>query len=780
MLHSDHLLMEFDELARARAEVLKFVPYQAKSIHRFYDDADKSYRITAADERLRSSERKVQGLTSTFTCLESRIEAGPTSTRHGKDATDAEAASALLGEFGARALLAPASDWRSDNSGWAYCRLRSLGTIARHATSLLAEHEDQVAHLLASVWEEARDKHGGSFGICEMTDDPERASTADEPLPGPDSIRRYTPNSYLTYWAVFVGLALPDGKAKTAFSTVRKPLQDWLQATLAEQIAFHEAKSPHADPQQLAWSIAGVVRCTSAADLVKNARQYDLVNQGLIAFFEQQHGRGDWDRGKPLFNYKLAGTAYCYGYETLAELLATATDKGGVAAQFRQLLKPFAQNLFQAFSYARDIAIPLNSDPTERGWGSGHQPTRREPESWATASVYRFMHRLRILLGVWSNEEAQRLLDARPAKDLDLAERGASWNVGFGSTGAQLSCYFALPFLARGDEEDVTVRDPDKALIPKEHGRSAILFGPPGTGKTTMVEGVARQLDWPFIEITPAQFLDSGLDSVSARADLIFRQMMELDRCVVLLDEIDELVKNRTNDAEALERFFTTTMLPRLARLWDMGKIIFFANTNDIGEIDSAIRRSQRFDAAILVLPPGAEAKSSWLDDAGLSLDTKAAGAIEKLLQLPVGGKRKKLLKDSELVWFPLARFDQRETLVAALKKNSSPVSANALKEALKPIGRSLARQDWTNFVRANDELHQQASDVARALLLLGHAQRRGDLRMHVLSDKPLEGAALVDSKRGIWAVDSRDDDPQSWAKQNGLSMDSAGRVTRP
>ena len=131
-------------------------------------------------------------------------------------------------------------------------------------------------------------------------------------------------------------------------------------------------------------------------------------------------------------------------------------------------------------------------------------------------------------------------------------------------------------------------------------------------------------------------------------------------------------------------------------------------------------------------------------------------------------------------MWFPLARFDQRETLVAALKKNSSPVSANALKEALKPIGRSLARQDWTNFVRANDELHQQASDVARALLLLGHAQRRGDLRMHVLSDKPLEGAALVDSKRGIWAVDSRDDDPQSWAKQNGLSMDSAGRVTRP
>ena len=116
--------------------------------------------------------------------------------------------------------------------------------------------------------------------------------------------------------------------------------------------------------------------------------------------------------------------------------------------------------------------------------------------------------------------------------------------------------------------------------------------------------GRAGAIGWDFIEITPAQFLDRGVDYVSARADVIFREAMELDHCVVLLDEIDELIQQRTNEAETIERFFTTTMLP-LAKLWDARRILFFVNTNNIERVDSAIVRSQRFDAARIFLPPG-------------------------------------------------------------------------------------------------------------------------------------------------------------------------------
>ena len=133
-------------------------------------------------------------------------------------------------------------------------------------------------------------------------------------------------------------------------------------------------------------------------------------------------------------------------------------------------------------------------------------------------------------------------------------------------------------------------------------------------------------MSWPFVEITPAQFLDEGVDLASKRADEIFSQVMELDRCVVLLDEIDELIKIRDNESSPVERFFTTSMLPRLAKLWDAGKVLFFVNTNDVVNVDPAIRRSQRFDAAFLVLPPGHETRCAWSRrpaDTGRSLQTK-------------------------------------------------------------------------------------------------------------------------------------------------------------
>jgi SpoVK/Ycf46/Vps4 family AAA+-type ATPase len=192
------------------------------------------------------------------------------------------------------------------------------------------------------------------------------------------------------------------------------------------------------------------------------------------------------------------------------------------------------------------------------------------------------------------------LVARTPSKTLaDLADRGATWDVGRGGAGVQLASSFVHPIRHREESTPSIGRpsyDPDRYVVAEDAARSAILYGPPGTSKTALVESVAGALNWPFIEITPAQFLDQGVDRVSARADEIFRTVMELDHCVVLLDEIDQLIQRRDGQAESLDRFFTTTMLPRLARLWELRKVLFFVNTNGIERVDPAIRRSQRFE----------------------------------------------------------------------------------------------------------------------------------------------------------------------------------------
>src|SRR5271168_820533 len=62
-------------------------------------------------------------------------------------------------------------------------------------------------------------------------------------------------------------------------------------------------------------------------------------------------------------------------------------------------------------------------------------------------------------------------------------------------------------------------------------------------------------------------------------------------------------------EKDAFGRFLTTSMLPKLAELWEARNIIYFVATNHINYFDSAIIRSHRFDALVLVSPPSFKAK---------------------------------------------------------------------------------------------------------------------------------------------------------------------------
>jgi len=162
-------------------------------------------------------------------------------------------------------------------------------------------------------------------------------------------------------------------------------------------------------------------------------------------------------------------------------------------------------------------------------------------------------------------------------------------------------------------DPDAEVFDRPKNRPGRDWARSAILFGPPGTSKTSLVSAIAAAVRWPLIEVHASHFLQDGLDRIPARADWIFARLMELDRCVVLFDELDELLRDRTEGSDPFGRFLTTLMLPKLTELWKQRRIIYFLNTNLISNADDAIRRSERFDANILVETPSLRVKNAQL-----------------------------------------------------------------------------------------------------------------------------------------------------------------------
>ena len=141
-----------------------------------------------------------------------------------------------------------------------------------------------------------------------------------------------------------------------------------------------------------------------------------------------------------------------------------------------------------------------------------------------------------------------------------------------------------------------------------------ILYGPPGTAKTTIAKKLAQDLEWPLLVINQSDFLSKGVDNIDAEADRIFRLASYLKKIVILFDEVEELVVNRAN-TDKFSRLLTTSMLPRIHHLRDRQRVVFIFATNHVKAIDDAASRLGRFDIIRCVLPPSPQERQLILNN---------------------------------------------------------------------------------------------------------------------------------------------------------------------
>lgn len=154
------------------------------------------------------------------------------------------------------------------------------------------------------------------------------------------------------------------------------------------------------------------------------------------------------------------------------------------------------------------------------------------------------------------------------------------------------------------DRPDLASRhavDPPNAIL---------LFGPPGTGKTTFAKGLAGRLDWTFVEIQPGDLAADGPQRQARRLAETFDQVLRLPSAVVFVDEVEDLASVRHTERK-VGPSVTNEFLKQIPRLRDRTHHLLVCATNAVSALDPAILRPGRFGYVLPVGPPGEAARTA-------------------------------------------------------------------------------------------------------------------------------------------------------------------------
>lgn len=140
--------------------------------------------------------------------------------------------------------------------------------------------------------------------------------------------------------------------------------------------------------------------------------------------------------------------------------------------------------------------------------------------------------------------------------------------------------------------------------------RAVMLFGPPGTGKTTFARAVASRLDWPFVELFPSRLAgDAGGLAGALRSS--FEAIADLEHAVVFIDEVEEIAAHRGGTPPSPTQGVTNELLKQVAEFREHDGKLLICATNFVRALDAAFLRHGRFDYVLPIGLPDAEAREA-------------------------------------------------------------------------------------------------------------------------------------------------------------------------
>ena len=161
------------------------------------------------------------------------------------------------------------------------------------------------------------------------------------------------------------------------------------------------------------------------------------------------------------------------------------------------------------------------------------------------------------------------------------------------------------------------LRNPDRykslgAKIPK----GVLLVGPPGTGKTLLARAVAGEAKVPFFSLSGSDFVEMFVGVGAARVRDLFVQAKGRAPCIIFIDELDAIGRQRGVHVGAVNDEREQTLNQLLVEMDGFeanAGVILLAATNRPEVLDRALLRPGRFDRQVVVDAPDIDGREAIL-----------------------------------------------------------------------------------------------------------------------------------------------------------------------
>ncbi|GMM36079.1 AAA family ATPase [Saccharomycopsis crataegensis] len=250
--------------------------------------------------------------------------------------------------------------------------------------------------------------------------------------------------------------------------------------------------------------------------------------------------------------------------------------------------------------------------------------------------------------------------------------------------------------------------------------RGVLLYGPSGTGKTTILNCLANEFfhSVHVVRIDGSAIISKYLGDAETKLKELFNEARLHQPSIILMDEIDSLVPARNagaggEDTDMNDTRILASLLSLLDGLENSCRVVVVAATTSVNSVDLALRRPGRFDKEIEVGIPDVDARSEILhkmfESMGKDGNGLTAEDIEKIASVSHG------YVGADLVALI------REAIMVAIGKGNNKVMMDdinvALNEirpsAMKEIFLEMPKVYWSD-IGGQDELKRKLKEMVQ------------------------------------------------------------------